>query len=69
MLTFVPLVTPTDVASFEERFFVPLETIASSSKVSLDTSAAVMLALSELLTNWGARDWLEIGRVLDARRS
>lgn len=69
VLMFVPLVTPCDVPSFEERFMAPLNALATSSRVSLDTSAAVLLALSSLLTNWGVRDWSEIGRTLDSRQS
>ncbi|TKY84591.1 hypothetical protein EX895_006493 [Sporisorium graminicola] len=69
VLAFVPLVTPSDLASFEERFMAPLAVLATSSRVSLDTSATVLLALSGLLANWGVRDWLEIGRTLDARQS
>ncbi|SJX63764.1 uncharacterized protein SRS1_14512 [Sporisorium reilianum f. sp. reilianum] len=69
VLAFVPLVTPSVLVSFEERFMAPLEVLATSSQVSLDTSAAVLLALSGLLANWGVRDWLEIGKTLDARHS
>ncbi|KAF6766841.1 Centromere protein I [Kalmanozyma brasiliensis GHG001] len=69
VLPFVPLVTPSDLASFEERFLAPLEVLATSSKVSLDTSAAVLLALSGMLDNWGSRDWSNIGKTLDARHS
>ncbi|GAC93778.1 hypothetical protein PHSY_001343 [Pseudozyma hubeiensis SY62] len=69
VLTFVPLVTPCDLASFEERFMAPLDVLATSSKVSLDTSAAALLALSGLLSSWGVRDWAEIGRTLDSRNS
>ncbi|SPO27669.1 uncharacterized protein UTRI_04294_B [Ustilago trichophora] len=69
VLAFVPLATPTDLASFEERVMAPLEALATSSKVSLDTSATVLLALTGLLANWGARDWPDIGRLLDGRAS
>ncbi len=69
VLPFVPLVTPTDVGTFEERFLAPLEVLATSSKVSLDTSATVLLALAGLLDNWGVRDWSEIGKTLDSRHS
>lgn len=69
VLVFVPLVTPSDLASFEERIMAPLEVLATSSKVSLDTSATVLLALTGLLAKWGARDWSDIGRLLDGRAS
>lgn len=69
VLNFVPLVTPTDLASFDERFLAPLEVLAGSTKVSLDTSAAVLMALSTMLTNWGVRDWSNIGKLLDSRNS
>ena len=69
VLSFVPLISPSDLASFEERFMQPLEVLAMSSKVQLDTSAGVLLALSGLLANWGGRDWLKIGRTLDGRLS
>ena len=69
VLTFVPLVTPTDLASFQERFMAPLEVLATSSRVSLETSAMVLLSLAGLLSNWGVRDWSSIGRTIDARSS
>ncbi|SNX86010.1 uncharacterized protein MEPE_04719 [Melanopsichium pennsylvanicum] len=67
VLAFVPLITPSDLTLFQDRFMNPLEALASSSKVSLDTSATVLLALSSLLSNWGARDWTHISRTLDKR--
>lgn len=69
VLPFVPLVAPSEVTSFEERFMAPLQVLTTSSKVSLDTSANVLLALSGLLHNWGMRDWSDIGRLLDSRNS
>ncbi|KAJ1022509.1 hypothetical protein NDA16_003498 [Ustilago loliicola] len=69
VLPFVPLIAPSDVTSFEERFLAPLGELATSSKVSLDTSATVLLALSGLLYNWGVRDWSSIGKLLDSRNS
>lgn len=69
VLAFVPLVTPSDLTLFEERFMAPLESLATSSKVSLDTSAAVLAAFTGLLNNWGVRDWSQIGRLLDSRNS
>ncbi|GAC73081.1 hypothetical protein PANT_8c00062 [Moesziomyces antarcticus T-34] len=69
VLSFVPLIMPSDLSSFEDRFMTPLEALARSTRVSLDTSAAVLLAINGLLTNWAVRDWRDIGARLDARKS
>lgn len=69
VLAFVPLVMPSDLSSFMDRFMTPLEALARSTRVSLDTSAAVLLAINGLLTNWAVRDWREIGARLDSRKS
>ena len=69
VLAFVPLVAPWDLISFEEQFMAPLQALATSRKVSLDTSSTVVLALTGLLYNWGVRDWSDIGRLLDSRNS